>query len=467
MPPLDGGLGYYLQMPTRIRVCVLLLFVLTQACFASSDDPHSVVAKAEKLSSLAGPGAQPFHLRLTISQPAGSNSPYAATVEEYWKTGKDWTRSINAPGFRQHLAVKDGKVYEEDDGDYYPLWLRSFVTAAIDPLQDAAFWEKVSARIVITSSTNGRPSTSCARAQFKIGTAAVNNDGFAVICFAADGSVSSVVRPGYVMEFHDAQAFGKKRIPYRYVADLEPGTELVGKVEILEKVDPSNSLPELPAITKPASISFEPASISQETFEKLLREPLNLVWPPVHSGNTSGKLSIYISADREGNIREAYPLNSDNAGLQDVARRQLLKAKLNPAVLQGQRVQIEAALTFQFSTSLESNPGASITPSAHPDNGPMKPIIVSPGIANSLRIKAFAPVYPQDLKLKRVGGKVELTAIIGKQGQVISLTPLSSSDDELTKAAIAAVQTWIYKPYLLNGVPVEMQTVITVVFQAP
>ena len=97
----------------------------------------------------------------------------------------------------------------------------------------------------------------------------------------------------------------------------------------------------------------------------------------------------------------------------------------------------------------------------------MKPIIVSPAIANSLRIKAFAPVYPQDLKLKRVGGKVELTAIIGKQGQVISLIPLSSADDELTKAAIAAVQTWIYRPYLLNGAPVEIQTVIALVFQAP
>ncbi len=93
----------------------------------------------------------------------------------------------------------------------------------------------------MTSSTNGRASNTCARAQFKVGTAAVNNDGFAVICFAADGTLSSVVRPGYEMEFHDAQTFGKKRIAYRYVADLEPGTELVGKVEILEKMDPSSN----------------------------------------------------------------------------------------------------------------------------------------------------------------------------------------------------------------------------------
>jgi len=455
-------------MPNSIRIGVLLLSALAPACFASTDNPHSAVAKAEKVSSLTGPGAAPFHLKFAISESANSNSPYTATVEEYWKSEKDWTRSIDSPGFQQHVVVKDGNLNEENDGNYYPLWLRSFVTAAIDPLQDASFWEKVSARIVMTSSTDGHPSSSCARAQFKIGTAAVNNDAFAVICFNADGTLSSVVRPGFEMEFHDPQPFGKKRIARRYIADTEPGTELVGSVEILEKMESSSSLPDLPPFAKPTSGSVEPAPISQDTFEKLLREPLNIVWPTVHSGNTSGKLSMYISTDREGQIREAYPLNSDNAGLQDAARDQLIKVKLKPAVLQGQQVQTEAALTFQFSTSLESNSAVPLTSSSPvPDNGPTKPIVVSPAIANSLRIKAFAPVYPQDLKLQRVGGRVELTALIGKQGQVVSLTPLSSPNDELTRAAIAAAQTWIYKPYLLNGAPVEVQTVITLIFQAP
>jgi TonB family protein len=92
---------------------------------------------------------------------------------------------------------------------------------------------------------------------------------------------------------------------------------------------------------------------------------------------------------------------------------------------------------------------------------------VSPAIANSLRIKSFAPVYPQDLKLQHVGGTVELTAVIGKQGQIVSLTPRSSPNDELTSAAIAAVQKWTYKPYLLNGAPIEIQTDITLNFRAP
>jgi TonB family protein len=82
-------------------------------------------------------------------------------------------------------------------------------------------------------------------------------------------------------------------------------------------------------------------------------------------------------------------------------------------------------------------------------------------------LKFYAPVYPQDLKESRVSGNVDFTAIIGRDGRIISLTPLSSPNPEFTEAAIAAVKQWTYKPYLLNGSPVEIQTVITVVFQAP
>lgn len=234
-------------------------------------------------------------------------------------------------------------------------------------------------------------------------------------------------------------------------------------------MDPSSPIPNLPHLNQDTTNPIQFVPISQDMFERLLQSPLNIAWPPVRSGNTRGKLSMYVSVDRNGQIREAYPLNSDNAGLQDAARDQLLKAQLKSAVVGGQSVQTEAALTFEFSASFENNSVASNSASwsAPETSGPTKPIIVSPMIANSLRSKMFAPVYPQDLKMKRVGGKVELTAIIGKQGQIVSVTPLDSPNDELTQAAIASVQKWTYKPYLLNGVPVEIQTVVTVVFEAP
>jgi TonB family protein len=321
--------------------------------------------------------------------------------------------------------------------------------------------------MVQTTTTNGKLSTSCARAQFKIGSAALSNDAFAVICFNSDGTLSSVVSPGYDMEFHDARAFGKKRITYRYVDDPEPGTNLVGKVEVLEKLDGTASLPALPDLANQTSSSTKSAQIDQETFYKLSSGQPSLVWPSVHSGNTSGKLSMYISADRDGHIREAYPLNSDNAGLQEATRDQLLKWTLKPAVSGGTRVQIEAALTFEFSTTLDGVPVVPASTSLPADPSNAKPIVVSPMIANLLRTKSYPPVYPQALKAHRISGKVELKAVIGKNGEVVSLTPLSSNDPDFTKAAISAVEHWAYKAYLLNGSPVEIETVITVNFQAP
>jgi hypothetical protein len=85
----------------------LLLAVLAPVCFASTDQLDSSVAKAEKLSSLTGPAAEPFHLKFTISEPANQKSPYTATVEEYWKSGNDWTRSIDSLLFQKNVVVKD------------------------------------------------------------------------------------------------------------------------------------------------------------------------------------------------------------------------------------------------------------------------------------------------------------------------------------------------------------------------
>ena len=167
---------------TRLST-LLLSIALTHVCFAKDDQPNDALERAQSLSSLTGPHAKPFHLKLSVSEPANPNSLYRATIEEYWQSATDWQRSIDSPEFRQNLVVKGNSRSEQNSGGYYPLWLRSFVTAAVDPLEDAAFWNRVSARVVVTTRTNGKPSSSCARAQFKIGTPVLNNDAFAVICF--------------------------------------------------------------------------------------------------------------------------------------------------------------------------------------------------------------------------------------------------------------------------------------------
>ena len=66
---------------------------------------------------------------------------------------------------------------------------------------------------------------------------------------------------------------------------------------------------------------------------------------------------------------------------------------------------------------------------------------------------------------KNVGdGTVEMSIVIDCSGKVISNKVVSSGSDTMARAAKAAVNTWTYKPYLLNGNPVEVQTTVIISF---
>ncbi|MFN0168452.1 MAG: M56 family metallopeptidase [Bryobacteraceae bacterium] len=75
------------------------------------------------------------------------------------------------------------------------------------------------------------------------------------------------------------------------------------------------------------------------------------------------------------------------------------------------------------------------------------------------------PVYPPDCKAEGVQGSVLLRAVIGKDGSLLNVEPVNQLvDNRLAEAALAAVRLWRYKPTLLNGVPVEVVTMVTVNF---
>jgi TonB family protein len=74
------------------------------------------------------------------------------------------------------------------------------------------------------------------------------------------------------------------------------------------------------------------------------------------------------------------------------------------------------------------------------------------------------PTYPLDAKMKHIQGTVMLHAIIGKDGRITNLEFLGGPP-ELKKAAMDAVQKWIYKPTLLLGIPIEVDTTIRVEFR--
>jgi periplasmic protein TonB len=88
---------------------------------------------------------------------------------------------------------------------------------------------------------------------------------------------------------------------------------------------------------------------------------------------------------------------------------------------------------------------------------------ISQGVTKGLLIHKQEPTYPPLARAARVQGEVVLSAVIDINGQITNLQ-LVSGHPMLVPSAIDAVKQWRYKPYLLNGQPVEVETTITVIF---
>ncbi len=90
---------------------------------------------------------------------------------------------------------------------------------------------------------------------------------------------------------------------------------------------------------------------------------------------------------------------------------------------------------------------------------------VSQGVSQGLLIKRVNPTYPPAALRLHTQGAVLIEVTINKEGNVTNPKVLSG-DRLLSQAALEAVRQWRYKPYLLDGTPVDIQTQITVNFKA-
>jgi len=105
----------------------------------------------------------------------------------------------------------------------------------------------------------------------------------------------------------------------------------------------------------------------------------------------------------------------------------------------------------------------SSTPVAVPKVAAPQRVRVSQGVSQGLLVRKVQPAYPPLARQARIQGQVVLQAVISKDGSIEGLR-LVSGHPMLAPAALDAVKQWKYKPYFLNGEPVEVETQITVIF---
>jgi len=106
-------------------------------------------------------------------------------------------------------------------------------------------------------------------------------------------------------------------------------------------------------------------------------------------------------------------------------------------------------------------PASPNQPSVSQTPPPVGQIGVSPAVTQGLLVKRVDPVYPKHAKHAHLQGTVVLSAIISKNGEIRDLEVVDGPI-EFVVSAVNAVRQWKYRPYLLGGEAVEVDTTITV-----
>jgi periplasmic protein TonB len=102
-------------------------------------------------------------------------------------------------------------------------------------------------------------------------------------------------------------------------------------------------------------------------------------------------------------------------------------------------------------------------PARTPDAVPLKRIRVAARVVEANLIHDVTPQYPPEAGRARIEGTVVLLATIGADGCVKDVR-VESGLPILAQAAINAVRQWRYKPYMIDGEPVEVDSRITINF---
>jgi TonB family protein len=105
---------------------------------------------------------------------------------------------------------------------------------------------------------------------------------------------------------------------------------------------------------------------------------------------------------------------------------------------------------------------APVSSDSHASKAPTRITVPAREMQGNLLTKAV-PIYPPAAKKARIQGDVALNLVIGADGKAEEVRVISGPQ-ELQQSALDAVRQWTYKPYLLNGDPIEVETTVHVIY---
>ena len=212
-----------------------------------------------------------------------------------------------------------------------------------------------------------------------------------------------------------------------------------------------------------------PIRVSAAVMTAMLVSRVEPVYPEAAaSQHISGAVVLHTFIGSDGRVRSASVVTGP-----EIFRAPALLAvqqwTYRPYLLNGRPVEVDTIATLQFGDATQTPAPASYvggvmggtgTPAQMPSTLPPGRVRISAGVMATQLIKRVWPVRPTVAKEQRVSGAVVMHVVIGRDGRVQEISVISGPQ-MLRESYVDAVRQWEYKPYLLNGEPVEVETQIT------
>ncbi len=191
---------------------------------------------------------------------------------------------------------------------------------------------------------------------------------------------------------------------------------------------------------------LHPASLPKQTLSMLLAAPAPPAAPPI--------ARVVSVASRAPLLVDAFAAPShipDHIATVDHEPSPAIGTGINPLARDSEG--LFNALPDSIGTA--TPPHVRVTPARKP--------VISSGVMEGRKLSGAEPRYPTIAVAAHIQGTVLLTATISKTGTIENLLVMSGPP-MLAPAAAEAVRTWRYRPYSLNGEPVEVETTVRVIF---
>lgn len=223
------------------------------------------------------------------------------------------------------------------------------------------------------------------------------------------------------------------------------------------------------------------AQVDPDAMQGLLIRRVAPVYPPLaRAARVQGTVVLNVIINKSGDVSDV-KLLSGHPMLAPAAIDAVNQWKYRPYEKDGEPVEIQTTVQVNFKiadnppTGVAGDmpggprPGQTLTGQVHvcePPASGSQPghVRVSAGVMRAMVLSKVQPEYPRDAKDAHIEGTVLLDVEISKSGSVCDIA-LISGHPLLAPAAIDAVRQWTYRPYLLNGHPVEVETQAQVNFQ--